>query len=248
MKYFTQLREEATDGTEAQGMGGEAAVETPSWYYSTPNEETQAEGVAGNGDVPEWMLVDKYKSVEEQAKAYPELAKRFGDFTGSPEEYSLPEGIEADTLDNGMIDILKSIGKENQMGQGVFNDIVSKVNEYQAEQAEQAQAQAMADLGDKAQERIQNVQNWLNTNAPKEMVEIIAPMATSASAIEALEFFIGKSKNTSLANTEAQQPTVTNERDYAEALMKKDAHGNLLMSVDPQYKKKIDAMTASRIA
>ena len=45
----------------------------------------------GTGDRPEWFRGDKYANVAEQAKAYTELEGKFGSFTGSPEEYEIPE-------------------------------------------------------------------------------------------------------------------------------------------------------------
>jgi hypothetical protein len=56
-----------------------------------------SDGIKGTGDTPEWYKGDKYKSVAEQAKAYTELEKKFGGFTGAPKDgYSGPEGIESD--------------------------------------------------------------------------------------------------------------------------------------------------------
>ena len=62
-------------------------------------ESTEVEAAAPEeGEKPEW-LKDKYKSVEDQAKAYAELEKKFGGFTGSPEgdyEMKVPEGISGE--------------------------------------------------------------------------------------------------------------------------------------------------------
>ena len=56
-----------------------------------------SDGIKGSGDTPDWYKGDKYKSVAEQAKAYTELEKKFGGFTGAPKDgYSGPEGIEGD--------------------------------------------------------------------------------------------------------------------------------------------------------
>jgi len=217
--------------------------EAPSWYYQTPNEETQSAGVGGTGDAPDWFMVDKYKSIEEQAKGYKELSSRFGGFEGKPDEYAMPDGIDADSLDGGMIDIVKEIGVENNMSQNMFNDLVTKVNEYQQGQMETNKQQAMENLGPDAEQRISKVNNWLNTNAPKEMIDIIAPMGTSAEAIQALEFFIDKSKGTQVAGNEASAPVSMSESEFADMLMAKDSGGNLKISTDAAYKAKIDKLT-----
>ena len=233
-----------SENTEVNESTESTEQATPSWYYSAPTEDNS--GVGGSGEAPEWLKVDKYKSVEEQAKAYPELASRFGGFEKAPEQYELPQGVEPEMFDEGILEIVKSIGKENQMGQNMFNQLVSQVAEYQTKQHEQTQAQAMEKLGEKAQERIQNVNNWLNTNAPKEIIDMVVPMGNSAEAIQALEWFINKSKSSNVANNDAQIPTALTESEFAEQLMAKDAHGNLKISVDPEYKKKMDELTAQR--
>ena len=233
------MSEEQTQAPEQSG--GEQQAETPSWYFQAPNDES--EGIGGSGEVPEWFKVDKYQSISEQAKAYNELATRFGGFEAAPkDDYALPEGIDENSLDGGMIDIVKGLGKEYNMSQKMFNDLVSKVNEYQSGQMEQNKQQAMEALGEKAQARISNVNDWLNVNAPKEMVEIIAPMATSAEAIKVLEFFIGKSKGAKVADQSTQPTSKMTQSEYGEMLMAKDNYGNLKISTDRDYKKKMDEM------
>lgn len=232
---------EQTSSTESQPQEAQEA-QTPSWYFSAPKDENDT-GVAGNGEVPEWFKVDKYKSVDEQAKAYNELAKRFGGFESAPEnDYELPEGVDAEALDNGMLDIVKGIGKEYNMSQTMFNKLITEVNNYQAGQLEENTKMAMEKLGPDAQERISKVNDWLNVNAPKEIVEMIVPMATSAEAIQALEFFIGKTKGTKVADNNTTPQSKMTQSEYAEMLLAQDNHGNLKISTDREYKKKMDEL------
>lgn len=246
MKLFTTYREEAVDGTESNGMGVETQTTEASWYYTAPQDDAQ--GIAGNGDMPEWLKADKYKSVEDQAKAYSELEKKFGGFIGSPkDDYVMPEELAEAPLDEGMVNILKEIGKENNMSQNMFNDLLSRVVDYQAQTGEQAIEQARQQLGADADSRINNVQNWLNTNAPQDIVDKIAPMATSAEAIEAIEWFMSKAKSSKMADTTTVQPSKMTDSEYGEMLMAKDKFGNLKMSTDPQYKKQMDELTMQRI-
>ena len=235
--------EEAGNGEQGAGTAGAAAggEEVPSWFYNAPGEENA--GVAGSGEVPDWFMVDKYKSVDEQAKAYPELAKRFGGFEAAPEDYAMPEGYEETPMDDGLLDIVKAFGKEHQMGQGAFNELVSKATEYQMQQSEQSMAKALETLGENAEARISNVNDWLNVNAPKEIVEMIIPMANSAESIQALEFLISKTKGSKVADNNAQQTEKPSQAEYSNMLMAKDAGGNLRISTDPEYKAKIDKLT-----
>ena len=73
-----QTVEEAVETTEqSDTLLGQAAPELGEGEYYL------ADGVKGTGDIPEWYKADKYKSVAEQAKAYPELLSKFGGFTGA---------------------------------------------------------------------------------------------------------------------------------------------------------------------
>ncbi len=55
------------------------------WYYS----QQEGQPVLGRGDKPEWFNEKTFKSVEEQAKAYPELRKLYNSklkgLSGAPE-------------------------------------------------------------------------------------------------------------------------------------------------------------------
>ena len=60
--------------TDTGGSEGESATTNnepeSSWLWG--------ENVPGTGDAPEWFNSAKYKSIADQAKAYPELEKKFG--------------------------------------------------------------------------------------------------------------------------------------------------------------------------
>ena len=73
----------------------ETVVESTETQTETASEWSYADGVPGNGDAPEYFKSDKYKTLADQAKAYTDLEKKFGSFTGAPEEYALNEDLQA---------------------------------------------------------------------------------------------------------------------------------------------------------
>ena len=225
------------ENTQAPTEGTEA----PSWYYNAPSDDN--EGTAGTGDAPEWFKTDKFKSVNEQAKSYGELEKRFGGFANAPEQYELPEGFKEDMLDGNILDIVKTIGKDSNMNQETFSNLVSKVAEYEQSNVEANREQALKDLGENGQTRLDDVSNWLNVNAPKDVIEAITPLISSAEAVNALEFFIDKSKGSKVADSSAQAPMKMSQEDYSNMLMATDSGGNLKMSTSPEYKVKMDELT-----
>ena len=75
---------------EENSLLAEAEASTPDSESSEVSTETTTTEEA---EKPEWFLSEKYKTVEDQAAAYPELAKKIGAMTGAPEEYevSMPD-------------------------------------------------------------------------------------------------------------------------------------------------------------
>ena len=81
-----------------------------------------SDGIKGTGDMPEWYKGDKYKSVAEQAKAYTELEKKFGGFTGSPKDgYQGPVGIATDAA---LLQELTEVATKTKMTQEALGESV----------------------------------------------------------------------------------------------------------------------------
>ena len=233
--------DEGNNNALDNGNSGEG--ENPSWMYQAATEDNA--GIPGSGDTPDWFRADKYGSVEDQAKAYPELAKRFGGFEAAPEgDYVMPENFNGQFVDQALIDIVGELGKENNMSQTMFNQMIGKIDEFYTQHDEQNIAAQMEALGENAEQRIQDVNDWLNANAPEELLGFITDNAQNAQVVEALEFFIGKSKGTPLANNHVEQPTGITQSEYAVMLSEKDANGNLKISTDKAYKQKMEKLAA----
>lgn len=103
-----------------------------------PAEWFLAEGVKGTGAPPDWYKAGKYKTVDQQAKAYGELEKRFGAFTGAPEgeyEIKLPDQykdvVQVDTT-NPVFSKLGVWAKSAQLSQDGYNNLVGLLAEYEA--------------------------------------------------------------------------------------------------------------------
>jgi len=78
-----------------------------------------SENIKGVGEMPEWYKADKYKSVAEQARAYTELEKKFGGFTGAPKDgYELYDGVESD---DALWAELVEFGTANNMNQSALH-------------------------------------------------------------------------------------------------------------------------------
>lgn len=217
------------------------------------------EEVPGTGAAPEWFNSAKYKSVAEQAKAYPELEKRFGSFTGAPESYEvpeasvfaenidLPEGVDFNLdKDDPLLQSFSAAAKDMGINQDGFNKLVGlyiqqQVNDYAATMTTAADQKKM--LGDNADERLNNIARWGAANMDEDMFGKLTESLTTAAAVEAVEYLIGKTRNSSLPNPAdvTPRPAVT-KADYDEAMAAKGENGELLFFTDPVYRAKVEKM------
>ena len=215
----------------------EPGTPTP-WYY--------ADGVAGQGDVPDYFKADKYASLSDQAKAYKDLESKFGNFTGSPETFEV--NLSAELTESGM-----SINKEdpifeeaikfatdNNMNQAGFDNMLNlyataQLAEHNATGAKQAQE--IESLGAGGQERINNLISWGKANLPVDLFEGFEQMPTSASAVKALEQIISMTQSAPITpdTVNGGQGGIT-DAELNAMQFEKDEHGNRRLQTDPAFK------------
>jgi len=241
--------------TDTGGSEGESATTSnepeSSWLWG--------EDVPGTGDAPEWFNSAKYKSIADQAKAYPELEKKFGSFTGAPDEYEvpeadvfakdidLPEGVDFNLdKDDPLLKNFSEKAKEMGINQEGFNALVGLYIQQQAADYAATMtnvADQKAQLGENADERLSNINRWARANMDDEMYGRLSESLTTAAAVEAVEFLIGKARNSSLPNPADVTPRpATTKADYDEAMAKKGPDGQLLYMTDPNYRAKVRRM------
>ncbi|MCS5594213.1 MAG: hypothetical protein NZ730_06680 [Porticoccaceae bacterium] len=235
---------------EEQAVVDESATATtPDTLLDASNPELSegeyflTEGVKGTGDLPEWYKGDKYKSVAEQAKAYNELEKKFGAFTGAPKDgYSLAEGIEKD---DALAEELISFANESNMDQKTF-DKAWELLTAQSSAAEEVDTQnELGKLGDNAQERIKTVEGFLKNNLDSETYEATRDLVTSAESIQLVETLVHALAPKKLPIEGGMHPTGLTWADVEQEMFKKDENGRLLRSVDPNHESKIQGMMAT---
>jgi hypothetical protein len=206
---------------------------------STAETQTEAPATETTTEHPEWFKASKYKTIEDQAKAYGELESKLGGFTGKPEEYTLGEGIEVDA-ENALFKGLQEIGGKYNMNNDMYNELISMYNGHAQAEAEAMTASEMAALGENAQGRIQNVQDWVKANMPADMANDTLLLGRTAGEVKALEALIGMTKGTKIAPPDTVTSTPEfSEEAYKEMRFATDEHGRRLMSVDPAYKAKV---------
>ena len=214
----------------------EATTDTtqpPTWAY--------ADGINGQGEKPSWFKDTKYKSVEEQAKAYVEAEKRLGGFIGAPKEgYQLADDL-AQFNDDPMLKALMPVLQENNASNDFLNKLVQTYSQVQSQSMEAFITEQKKALGDNAEARLNSLVEFANVNLPKDLHESFKGMATSAQAVEVMEALIAKSQGGKVAPQGTTSTAMTPEK-LREMMFKTNESGQLLASIDANYKAKIDAL------
>lgn len=191
-------------------------------------------------------LDGKYESVSALEEGYRNLqssySKKLGAFTGSPDEYTLDEGLE----NNARIEALMAYGKENQLSNEALNQIIKLDIEAQEADMEAWRTEQKEALGKNADARIANVVDWAKGNLGEESIEALESMLTSAKSVEVFEQIAKLTQGT--APAPAQQSQAVDKDTVRQMRFAKDEYGNRKMSSDPAYRAKVEALEAQLFA
>ena len=195
-----------------------------------------SEGIKGTGEVPDWYKADKYKSVSEQAKAYGELEKKFGSFTGAPKDgYSLPEGFDSD---DELAKQVIEFGTESNLSQDGFDKLMTLAAAQAGVTEQVSKEQELGKLGENAGQRIKQVEHFLKEKAGDDY-EAISGMITNADSVMLVESMIKMMAPPKLPIDGYEVEGGVTWADIEVLMYKKDDNGNLLRSVDRAHELKI---------
>ncbi len=209
---------------------------------SSAESAESSEAPVAEGERPEW-LKEKYKSVEDQAKAYSELESKFGGFTGAPEgeyELTLPEGIEGEfDLEDPRLSWFQETAKQAGMNQDTFSSMLHGFIQSEVEARPNPEAEINA-LGDNAQARLKALGEWGRANLSEEVFEKFRGVATTAEGVEALEAIISHTREAKIPRENTAQPSGLTPEALRQMRYAKDDNGQLRINTDPTYRKKVD--------
>lgn len=257
------MGEPATDQSGNE-QAGQASTEQGSLLagegQAAPQGEQKAQGSqeAGQGKAQAGQRLDfvleKYRAegrseqdaALEQAKAYVDMEKKFGAFTGAPEAYEfkvsdelIEQGVNiAD--DDPLLEQARVFAKESNMSQAGFTNMVNLYVEQQlADQKAlvEMRANEMKALGANAGQRINNINQFIGARFDEATVKAIQGMAISSEAVGAIEQMIQQMQGAPMGNNEetTTAPGVT-RADVEEMLHAKDENGNFKINTDPEHK------------
>lgn len=121
-------------GNDQQNSGADDNVPATTEAKAPEPSQTQEQKEAPK-EMPDWFMKDKYKTIDDQAKAYSELSSKMGRFWGSPQDnYSL-EGIAGIEQNDPIIAHMMPALKEMGISQDGFKNLIDeymKANESMA--------------------------------------------------------------------------------------------------------------------
>ena len=203
-----------------------------------------AEDMPGEGDKPEWFQDSKYKTVEEQAKAYNELRKVTGDGR-APAEYKmddLPEEFKDFEFNEESLQGIQEMGKKYNLSNQAYNAVMRAYVEDQFSQranAEQAEkdytAAQMKELGSDAAGMITELEGKLDARLPEDVAASLKEHTNNAGFVRALNHVVEMLGNRRmLPNENAGAPSLEERNSYRERL------GSRAYFNDPREKAAVD--------
>lgn len=231
------MSEENLDTASVESNTDTPAPSEPSYYLS--------EGVAGDGDAPEWFKSSKYKTVADQAKAYQGLESKLGSFTGAPESYdhNNPEGFELQP-DDPMLESARSWAKEQNMSQEGFDSLVSLYAEMEAGKNKA--------LDDAMQEQIAQIENFdsrsanINDFLKANDMESLSGMVTSKDQLEQLEKLLDMAGKAAI-DPEGEASAVPSQEEIDKLMFEKDEFGRQIYNYDKERQAKVRKMIAAKV-
>ena len=211
-----------------------------------------AEGVLGSGEKPEWLKSDKYKTAEEQAKAYVGLEKRLGAFVGAPKdgkyEFVAPKGYEGVTVDmeHPLMKEFTTWAKEAQLSQKGYNEMLGMLTMYEAAQVPNM-AIIKQQVGENADARIGAVAAWGKANLGAEGYATLRAATSgpnAADVFKVLESVIGKTKQVVLPKPGDDIPGASagGRAAIVQAQSQKGPDGKRLMETSPLHRAAVEKM------
>ncbi len=225
------------------GQTGDKGTQEPGWNY--------AEGIAGRGDAPEWFKADKYQTVEDQAKAYPELESKLGSFTGAPEEYTvnidenyIEAGVEI-AADDPMIVAGMNYAKETHMSQEGFDGMVDLyIQTRMAEQGaiDEKRELEIKSLGPEGPDRLDRIDVFASKTMTPEHYEAFKKTVTDKASVELWETVFAGSQEGALNADNANPSDATSAEEVRAMQFEKDEYGNRRLQTDPEFRARYEKL------
>lgn len=217
----SMLPAEADNSLDATQEPAEAAQEVT--QEAQPQEEVQE------------LILGKFKTTDDVIKSYDELQKRFGGFTGAPEEYQIPEELDAEST---IVSELREYGKKHNMNQEAFNEMLAFGDQVLAANTEINKEAEMEALGPNAEQRLANIDGFLRNNLGDKYEEMAA-VVNNAKTVELIESLIKSTAPSKLPSGPSMPVNVPTQGDIERMMTETDPNGRILYHYSEAQQKKV---------
>ncbi len=155
---------------ESSAVAPESSAIAPNPEPVAPNPEVIAPNPSDPA-LPDWFMKDKYKTIEDQAKAQYEMRKLIGPVWGPPKDDYKMEGIEGINPNDPVLNHLKPELKEMGLSQEGFERLINKYQTAQIEEAKSMESELKKTLTQKDAAAITEVDSWLKESFTQEDAE-----------------------------------------------------------------------------
>jgi hypothetical protein len=210
MEDETLLSEASAPEVTDTGVA-DTTTDENAWYLS--------EGVAGEGETPEWFKSSKYATIADQAQAYNGLESKLGSFTGAPKdgyETVIPEGLnveipEGDPLMENFNEWAQAAGLSQDAHSELLGVYINNIVGSQPNMEDE-----MKKIGPDAGQRVTDMVQWAKGTLDEGEFATLQTMATTAEGFQLLERMRSLSRETQVSAPDTAQPvnTVTKEALY----------------------------------
>tara|TARA_R110002073_G_scaffold76331_1_gene185485 strand:- start:4257 stop:4976 length:720 start_codon:yes stop_codon:yes gene_type:complete len=230
-------------------MSEEAATSEPIEAVAS-EEAVQAEA----SDRPDWLL-EKFKSPEDQARAYNDLYGAYSRKTDKLREEIKAETETADLADKGIPDTidgyeypdgfdapvesvdsaLKTWAKNNNISKDAFNELIGDVYSQTKPNLEVE----FKNLGDNAKDRIGSVNNWITKNIDESQHDQVHNLMGSAKGVEFFESIMELTGSRGFAPEGGETRSSTSQMTREDI---REAQADPRFGEDPAYTQKVRDM------
>lgn len=143
-----------------------------------------ADGVPGEGEPPDWLKGDKYKSVEAQAKAYAGLEKKLGSAPTEPYTLNLPQDIveAGGAIDENspLVKDFLDFAKEARLPQKEVDKLIGLYARSQMAAETQDVTALLEELGEPGRKVAAQLHEWsLSTLEPEQQAWLDSALSTA---------------------------------------------------------------------
>lgn len=182
--------------------GGDTPTIAPNEATGVKSTWQWSEEMPGAGDPPEWFLQDKYSDVSQQAKAYPDLLKKFGEFGGAPKDgqYKIDKYHDKVDTESQFLKSIMNKAKDMNMTQGGLENMLDLFIEYEEATIPDPE-KFISSLKSDQLESAKLLAKWTENNFSPEHAEEISNWMMSPHGLEILNKFRGMSREGRLPKT-----------------------------------------------